>query len=340
MGHRLLIHLQLPADLAEIDLPLDGAGKAGQQPHKFLQKAYPALRDIGVIFLSELFHLEIHGAGGALQQQGKPLRAEFFQELIRVLCIRDGEDPHLHPGVLKDGDSPAGGLLPRSVGIVAEDHRIGIIADKAGLLRGEGGAQGGYGVIKAPLVDAYHIHIPLAEDELRALRILGEVEGKEVAALFEDGGIAAVEVFGPLVRKVPAPKGDDPAPQVDDGEDDPVSESVVAAAFFAGAHQGGGNHFLVGEALFPQVVPQVVPAFRGVADAEPDHRGFGKAPVHQVFPGLPAPLGHKVLVEVPGGGAVQLQYPCLSLAAAVVHRPFRDSHPGPLRQTPHRLHIV
>ncbi len=189
-------------------------------------------------------------------------------------------------------------------------------------------------------MDAYHIHIPFAEDELRALRILGEVEGKEVAALFEDGGIAAVEVFGPLVRKVPAPKGDDPSPQVDDGEDDPVPESIVAAAFFAGAHQGGGNHFLIGEALFPQVVPQVVPAFRGVADAEPHHRGFGKAPVHQVFPGLPAPLGHKVLVEVPGGGAVQLQYPCLSLAAAVVHRPFRDSHPGPLRQTPHRLHIV
>ena len=290
--------------------------------------------------LADAGDFKIHGPGGALQQQLEPLGAEFLDELVRVLGAGDGEDPHLDAGILEHGHGPLGGGLARPVGIVAEHHGIGIAADELGLLLGQGGAQGGHGVIEAPLVEAHHVHIALAEDQLLPLGVLGEVEGEKVAALFKHRGIPAVEVFGALVPQVPPAEGHHAPPQVDDGEDDPVAEGVVAAAVLPPDRQGGGDRLLVGKALAPQVAQEEIPALRGVPQAEPGDGLLGQAPADEVGPALPPGVGHEGGVEEPRRLPVQLQQPGAELPPGVLQGALRHRHPGLAGQLPHRVQVI
>ena len=78
------------------------------------------------------------------------------------------------------------------------------------------------------------VHVPLAENEVVCLRILGVVQRKQVVALLEHIGFGAVEVFRRRVgSKRPTAEGDDIAARVENREHHTVDELVVNAVVVA-----------------------------------------------------------------------------------------------------------
>ena len=73
-----------------------------------------------------------------------------------------------------------------------------------------------------------------------------------------------------VVEEAACPESDGFASYGADGPDDAAAEPVVEPAISFGEHAGGAQ-FFVGESLGAQVFEEVVPAARGVSDAE----GFG-----------------------------------------------------------------
>ncbi len=151
------------------------------------------------------------------------------------------------------------------------------------------------------LIEADYVHIAFDHNEVaRALALL-PVEAIEVVALVEDGRISCVEVFWRFIPHRPRTKADHPACGGNDGEDDPVTVSVVHAAFFAANGQPGLHQRFFGNALRLHVQRQVVPSGWRVAQAEGlQHRRI-HPPADQVLPGPGAPLA-KQLAYIEAGG--------------------------------------
>ena len=51
------------------------------------------------------------------------------------------------------------------------------------MLRGEGGAERGHGIVEAPLMQGDGIHITLGKDGSSGLAALGDIQGKHIPAL-------------------------------------------------------------------------------------------------------------------------------------------------------------
>ena len=300
-GHGGLIHLQLPAYLAQVYLPLDGIGQPGHQRRKLLQERNLALGGGHIVFLPQLIDGKIGGGAAPLYQLGKAFRPEFLDKFIGVLGIRDGKHPDLHPRRLQQTGGPPGGCLAGGIAIVAQHHFPGVLCDEPTLLLRQRGAQGGHRVGKARLVHRDHIHVPLAQDQLLAVAALGKIEGKEVPAFFEYRGIAAVEVLGALFSQISTAKGDNIPPQIDDGKDGPVAENIITTAPLALIGQVGRQQLLFGVAQLFHGIGQAVPALAGVADAKVGDGRLGQPSPDEVSPAGPARLAHQVAVEVAGG---------------------------------------
>ena len=115
----------------------------------------------------------------------------------------------------------------------------GIDNGQAVSLRGQGGAQGGHRAVKARLVEGDGVHIPLRQDHPPRPGLLGDVQGKYIAALVVHRRVRRVEVLGGGVVHHPAAEADDLAPDVDDGEHDPVPKPVIDPAVLI-AHRKTG----------------------------------------------------------------------------------------------------
>ena len=115
------------------------------------------------------------------------------------------------------------------------------------------------------------VHIAFHEDQRFFFGVLGEVETEDAEALFIDRRIGGVDVLGLAVVQHAAAEGHHVAAHVDDGHDDAAAEIVVIAgaiALDAALQQVRLKLFLIGIALFAQMVAQGVPAVRRIAEPE------------------------------------------------------------------------
>ena len=104
------------------------------------------------------------------------------------------------------------------------------------------------------------IHISLGQDDPARLGLFGDVQGEHVAALVVHGGVRGVEVLGGGVVHHPAAEADDLAPDVDDGEHDPVPKPVIDPAVLIAHRKTGVQQVPLVIALLPQFLDQGVPA--------------------------------------------------------------------------------
>ena len=83
------------------------------------------------------------------------------------------------------------------------------------------------------------VHISFGQDQKAVLGVFGQVHGEEVHGLFVNHCVGRIDVLGLGVVQHPSSETDDIAPQIDNGEDDPVSEFIVMAAAAAWDEQIG-----------------------------------------------------------------------------------------------------
>src|SRR5690606_22746732 len=89
-------------------------------------------------------------------------------------------------------------------------------------------------------------------------------------SLVVDGGVRSIQVlrhFRAGSGGGPADEGNGPLRGIVDGEDDPVAESVEELTGSAGGGKAGGEQFSAGVGGVGEVVDEVGPAGRGVAEA-------------------------------------------------------------------------
>ena len=178
--------------LGDIDLPLHRVADAGKQLARLLEVSHLAVRLCGVMGGAQLAQLKLHRVAAVVQQHGKALGSIFFDELVRVLCTGHRQHTDLDADLIKNIHRPLGGCLSRSVRIVRQHHPLGILGNQPCLLLGQRSAQSCHRVVKARLMDGNDVHIPLCQNQTRALGGFGKVEGKQGLALFKDRRIAGV----------------------------------------------------------------------------------------------------------------------------------------------------
>ena len=96
------------------------------------------------------------------------------------------------PGLLQNGDGPAGGPLSGLVAVVDQHHLVGVAGQQGSVLLGQGGAQGGHGAVKAILVQRHGVHIALHQDQVAKLTFLRQIQGKEVLPLVKNQGFRGI----------------------------------------------------------------------------------------------------------------------------------------------------
>ncbi|MNZ64312.1 hypothetical protein D3C78_824800 [compost metagenome] len=216
-----------------------------------------------------------------------------------------------------------GGLAPGLVTVEAEQH-AGYHAEQAlEVLFAGGGAEGGHGVAQALLGQGNHVHVALDDDDFVEVAVVLAclVQAVEFLALVEHRGFRGVQVLGFVVAEHPATEGDDAPAAVADREHHPVAEAVVAlAAFGVLDQQAGIDHHLLLQGVGTQVLEQVVPAWRGEAQAEVAGDFPGQAAalevIHRRLAGRVAAQG--LAVELRGGVQQRVQWRVGWLARLVV----------------------
>ena len=144
---------------------------------------------------------------------------------------------------------------------------------------GQGGAQRGHGAVEAVLVQGDGVHIALHQDQIAQLGLLRHIQGKQVLPLVENLRFRGIQVFRRGIVHDPAAEADDVAPDIDDGEHEPVAEPVVKIPVFLGdRHQARTLQLLIRIALGPHGLAEAVPAVGGEADAESGQRSLGHSP--------------------------------------------------------------
>lgn len=146
-----------------------------------------------------------------------------------------------------------------------------------------GGAEGRHGIAQTLLGQGDDVHIAFDHDDfIEVAIVLARFEqAVEFLALVKHRGFRGVQVFRLVVAQHPATKGNDAATAVADREHHPVAEAVITLASLGVFHQQAGvDHGFLLQGVAAQVLVQVVPAWRGEAQAK----------VASDFPVRPRPL--------------------------------------------------
>ena len=197
----------------------------------------------------------------------------------------------------------------------------------------QGGSQRGHSAVEAILVQGNGIHIALHQDQRAKLGLLRHIQGKQVLPLVKNLCFRGIQVFGRGIVHNPAAKADDVAPDIDDGEHEPVAEPVVKIPVFLGdRYQASSLQFLIRIALGPHGLTEAVPAVRSKADAEPGQRSLGHAPALGIAQTLRPGRGIQLADEESGGLLGQRPQPLLLPVAALVFLVVRHLHAHSLGQ--------
>ena len=261
--------------------------------------------------------------------------------LVRVEIVREHDDPNGQPLVGEYLQPPDGGILAGGVPVVGDIDRVHISLEEPGLLLREGGAQTRHGVGDPGLVEADHVHVPLHHDEVGKLHALLQIQAVQVVPLVIDGRVAGVDVFGLAVVQHPAAEAQHLAPHPQDGIDKPVPVGVVHPAGVGVLHQQPRvQQLLFGKALGREMLHQIVPALRRVADAEAEDDILDQAPPLGVVSARLAVRPQKLLAVEPGRRLVGRVKP-LPIGPEPQELPIilllGQLHVGPLSEELHRL---
>ena len=152
-----------------------------------------------------------------------------------------------------------------------------------------------------------HIHVALADQHALFPGRPGHVQAIEIPALVEDCRLRGVQIFRFSISHDTAAETDDPVVHVHDRKNDTIPEFIIHALSLIYIHKPGFPKKFVGDTLLFQIKIQVVAVFVGIAKAEASDRLIGEPPVFQVFHGLTAVLGPKLVIIVFGCHLVHVQ---------------------------------
>ena len=323
-----------------VEFLFGGGGAVGQDVHRLLDVFQPLVVLGQVVFGPGPPQPEVEGVARPVQQLAEALGTVFLDVLVGVLGVGDVQHPHLHRTGAEQLQRAQGRLLPRLVRIVAEDDLVGVFAQQLDLILGQGGAAGADGGADARLLHTDDIHIPLAEDVPPGGVLFGHLQGKDRVRFVIDQSLGAVDVLGLRVVHHPPAEGDDVAPQVKDGGDDPPPEQAVDPPRLAALEQAAGVHLGLGVALVPQKVVEGLSVVGGVAQPEAGDGPVVQPPPPPVGPGLRGLVhaGIEAGVEKPRRLLVHREDAAAQPAGAVVLLGL--GHPGPGGQHLDRLGVA
>ena len=329
-----------------IDLPLHRVAQSGQRLRDLGGIGDAILVFLQVVFVRHLRQGELHAVGAAAEQLFKGVAPLILDEVVRVLLdvltvhqpLGQPQHLHLELRVLQQLQRPVGGHLTGLVVVVAQHQLLGKPAEEMDLLLCQRRAHAGHRVVKARLMQRHHVQIALAQDDVGALGLFGQIQAVEHPALAVGGRVGGVHVFRLGVVDDPAAEAHHVAPHIDDRQHQPVAELVVDPSSPARHRQSRGHQLLFGEALFAHGAQQRVPLIQRRAHAEPHRHAPAYLPLVQIGLHRRALGLLQLVVEPPRRRAVQLQHPSAQTVAVVLHFPLlRQGHTGTSGQKLHRL---
>ena len=197
------------------------------------------------------------------------------------------------------------------------------------MLLGQRGAEGGYGAVKAVLVQRNGVHVALREDDKALLTLFDDIHGEKVSSFIKNNCLRGIKILGRGVVHDPSAEADDVAPDVDDGKHQAVAEAVIEGAFFlVFQHQTGLQQFLLGIAFGCHGVQQGAPGVGRKAQSEPRHRGGRKPPFGNIGTGLCGSRGLELIVKEPRSFLTQCPEAFLFLVLGLAQVVFGDLDTG------------
>ncbi|OQA33733.1 MAG: hypothetical protein BWY56_01996 [Acidobacteria bacterium ADurb.Bin340] len=214
------------------------------------------------------------------------LAAQLEAPGIGILAVRQHEQPDVealgqrHPQRLLHGPEPGG------IPVEAQHQPLGEAPQLLEMGLREGRPQRRHRARNPLLLKLEHIEIALHHQGPLPELALGPVEPEEHLALAEERRFPRIQVLGFGIAEGPAPKGDESAPGIVDGDGEPIPEEIDLGAPFAAGHEPRLLQQLPGEPGPPQVAGQGLPCIRRIAEARFPDEGFGQPAALQVVHGL------------------------------------------------------
>ena len=183
----------------------------------------------------------------------------------------------------------------------------------------------------------HDVQVPLAEDDIGPLGLLGEIQSVEHPALGVDRGLRRVHILGLGLVQHPAAEGHHVALGVHHRQHQAVAELVVEPPVLALDGEARRHQLRLGVALGGHGGEEGIPAVRRGTHAELHGGGGQDLPLLQIRPdGGPLRLAEELVVKL-GGVPVQVQEPLAAAGGLPVAVLLRDLHPGPAGQEAHSV---
>ena len=127
-----------------------------------------------------------------VQQELKPVGAKFSEEFIRIFGPLHPEHPDPKARFLQHGDGPLGGILPRLVSVVNENHLVGVLRQERRMLLSQRRPQGGHRAVKSKLVQRHSVHIPFHQNDPAGFGFFRQIHGEEVLSFVKNQRLRGV----------------------------------------------------------------------------------------------------------------------------------------------------
>ena len=280
---------------------------------------------VQVVLAGHLRHTELNAVFAAGEQPLKGVGTLEFDEIVGILL--DGLAIHHTAGQAQDFDGKfgvvqnlqcaLGSQLTGIIVIVAQHQLLGVAAEESRLLHRQRRAHRGHRVVEAGLMQRHHVQVALAEDDVGALGLFGQIQAVQHAALTVCKCFGGVHILGLGLVQHAAAKAHHIAAHVDNGQHQTVAELVIEAAVFIFHHQACADELRLGKALLGHGREQRIPTVGRGTHTEAHGHGAGDLAAVEIGTHGGALLALQHLVVEPRGGLVQLQHTAAQLLRAV-----------------------
>ena len=171
----------------------------------------------------------------------------------------------------------------------------------------EGCSKRSHGVGKTGLVQRDHIHITLAQKEIRLPRCPCPVQSIQVSALIKHRRLRRIQILWLCIPHNTPSEADHPAVHVHDRKNDPVPELVINTFFLIRIDQTCLTDQFLAIPFSPQIIIKVVTEYIRIPEAECLDRIIRQPSVFQISQSFPATVRFQLYVIISGGFFVHLQ---------------------------------